>query len=142
MTEYLVGPETFETWDKLRRVEATSANEAMKIYRITEYPICEDYREHIADKCINMSFAERFWLSEEDNHVEVTTEVFKQRVRDTLKMRPDLAEGYIEYALSDSEEFNANLLPAGLLEFLAEFDVVSNWIKLIAIPISLIAKSN
>lgn len=57
-------------------------------------------------------------------------------------MRPDLAEGYIEYALSDSDKFNTNLLPAGLLQFLAEFDIVSDWIKLVAIPISLIAKSN
>lgn len=89
MSEYLVGPETFETWDKLRRVEATSASEAMKIYRTTEYPICEDYREHIADKCVNDGFAEMFWLSTEDEHehycqtgnLKVSEEVFKQRVR-------------------------------------------------------------
>lgn len=69
---------------------------------------------HILDRCVNLSYAEKFYLQaeEEINHFGETGEIlvdknqFIDRVKTHFKEVPHLADEYINYYFSESENLS------------------------------------
>lgn len=104
-------------------VHAESADEALQRWQREIRATSDDLREWVLTVTVNMSFAEKFYLSSPQEHdrfnesAEVGTEieVVHSRVRKFFSERPDIGERYINYMKTGNE----SLVDAEMLEFIA-----------------------
>jgi len=143
VTTYLVGRQ--EEFDPLllKLIEAESETEALMSYRRCVFPSDPEFLDSLADKSVNMSFIERFWIfTPEEQKIFVTsgklitTETqFKNRLYDAFGERQELASQYIQYLL-DGRESDVNALPPGLAEFAVANFLADDWSSLFAVPLN------
>jgi hypothetical protein len=98
-------------------VEAPTPWDAYQIAAKNLYKSDEFFIEDFKDRCVNMSFAERFFMQtdEEVNHFGNTGEVliddteFKKRVREYFGKHTKAAEDYLTYWFLDASEDEENM---------------------------------
>lgn len=142
MVKYIVGQEDpFKPWT-LMLIEAETADDAMLKFR--KYLLFKDpaFLEDIADKAVNMSFVERFWLStpkeqekyRQNGEVIATEADFASRVFNAFGDNRVLARQYIQYQL-DSRAPDVKALPEGVPEFIAANLLDDSYLSLFAVPL-------
>jgi hypothetical protein len=127
MPKYLVcfSESPFEEHE-FRIVNALSESEAIdkfiKVFAVTD----DDFLEHVYDRAINASFAERFWLQTEGEDVIfhetaqiiIGNEEFKKRVRAFFGSHGNYAELYIDYYFSEEDSPRTDVFPQEMLVYI------------------------
>lgn len=140
LKRYLVGKQEVFNPLSLKLIDAESEESALMEYRRCEFPKDPEFLKDLADKSVNMSFVERFWLATEEEleafhsngHVIATETQFANRVFEAFGDRPELARQYIHYQL-DTHYPDVNDLPDGLAEFVAGSSLTKDWDRLFAV---------
>lgn len=152
MVTYLVGMASSENYEEdsfnLRLVDAETPEDAIIKYRKNVYPQDPDFLDNLADKSINLSFSEQFWLSTPQENaifmssgtVISTEEDLANRIfKEFGDENRDIAREYIKYLLSD-EEADVERLPKGFAEFVAGSRFGDSYCHLFAWPLHSIQK--
>lgn len=92
-------------------VFADNASEAIDKYLRKVYAKEDVFREGVLDRCLNMSFAERFFLVTEKEHRDFDRGTYKadlkvvgERIHAYFKDNPRIGEKYFEYLKSGNED--------------------------------------
>lgn len=111
-------------------VDAPTPEAAIRKYANQIYACTRLFREQVATRTVNMSFAEQFWLSndsvhhDEPDHLDlVEPEEFKRRVRNYFGVRTDLSDIFIEWFFDENNPSTIEL-PEAMYRFVAERECV------------------
>lgn len=114
--QYIVGDSEISFGEgEFHIITAKSSDEAINKF-IKEFAVQEDiFLTHVYDKSINMSFATKFWLQnqeDEDRYMEsaealISEDEFKSRVYDFFGTDRNHADIFIDYYFSDEDEEDA-----------------------------------
>jgi len=91
-------------------VEAPTKKKALQIFSKFYCKKDELFLESLADRCVNMSFAEKFWIQtqEEEKHFSRTGEIlidrkeFAIRVKKYFSKNPEFAQEYLNFYFSEA----------------------------------------
>ncbi len=130
MNKYLIACTCEVTKDSCWLVDAKTKEEAINKFANFYVKDDEAFKEYVFERCVNMSFAEKFWMEtdEETSHFMETGEVlineaeFQKRVALFFKDHPTYSEQYLNYYLN--EDVSSDTLCEELLIFIwmAEWD--------------------
>jgi len=107
-------------------VNAPSESEAIakyiKVFAVTD----NDFLEYVYEKSVNTSFAENFWMQNEDGNiifhetaqVIIGNEEFNKRVRAFFGRHRDYAELYIDHYYSDQARPSIDQFPQEMLVYI------------------------
>ena len=127
MPKYLVcfSESPFEE-QEFKIVNASSKSEAIdkfiKVFAVTD----DDFLEHVYDRAVNASFAERFWVQTQNEDIIfhetaqliIGDEEFKKRVRAFFGRHCGYAELYIDHYFSEEDSPRIDRFPEEMLIYI------------------------
>ena len=114
---YLVGFSEREfAKGEFRIITATNLSEAINAFIRNVGVKDENFLGYVYDKAVNLSFAEHFWVQDEDEvssftksrAVEINEEDFKRRVREFFGGHDDFADLYLNSYFEDDDSSTIN----------------------------------
>lgn len=147
MRKYLISPKEDECrFKNLFIVNAENKNQALDIFADFYALKDEHFVESIHDKCVNMSFAEKFWELDEDfcrtGKSSITDEKFKENVMNWFSEKPEFGQLFIEHYFMhfDDPKLVNYKFPDEMIKFAWRKDI--DWLDLKIIALDEIEKVN
>jgi hypothetical protein len=128
MNQFFIFPSYSMDLDEARIVTAENKKDAINKYTKCSLVINDSFRDYFLSRCINVSFAEKFWLKTKEDQLffqetataKIDEEEFKKRVMEYFIDDPLLGYEYLDYYFDlEKEEVSRELAH---FMWLTEFD--------------------